>query len=221
MTKSKNKSNKNKSQPNIENLKPLEIEETIEKLPPRASTNLDTFIGNFPGKIVPMQSGGKKLISIEFDLDDEDWNQDWEEDYEAEFKEYMEQLLGSKNIQVNKTNLKKYLTYLKKNLKLPCLVTGLDDLVLDEEDYQDFNQSKKKGNVFLTMPVEDEIYKILGFNNYLNEEFGILVEVERSPQKRTKDKPRLTVPLVQLEAYDPTSEDYELLETYSIWFCGE
>ena len=221
MAKSKNKSNKNKSQPNIENLKPLEIEETIEKLPPRATTNLDNFLANFPGKIVPIEVGGKKVISIEFDLDDQEWNEDLDEDYEAEFQEYMEQLLGTKNIQVNKSNLKKYLTYLKKNLKLPCLVTGLDDLVLDEEDYQEFNQAKKKGDVSLTMPVEDETYKILGFNNYLDEKFGILVEVERSPEKRTKDKPRLTVPLVQLEGYDPTSEDYELLETYSIWFCGE
>ena len=110
MAKSKNKSNKNKSQPNIENLKPLEIEETIEKLPPRATTNLDNFLANFPGKIVPIEVGGKKVISIEFDLDDQEWNEDLDEDYEAEFQEYMEQLLGTKNIQVNKSNLKKYLT---------------------------------------------------------------------------------------------------------------
>jgi hypothetical protein len=220
MAKSKNKSNKSKPKPKIENLKPLEIEETIEKLPPRASTNLDTFLGNFPGKIVPMQVGGKKVISIELDLDDEEWNENWDADYEEEFEEYMRQLLGTQNTLINKTNLKKYLSYLKKSLNLPCLATGLDDMILDEEDYQDFNQSKKKRNVFLTMPVEDEIYKIIGFNNYFDEEFGILVEVEPSPEKRTKDKPILTVPLAQLEAYDPTSEDYELLETYSIWFCG-
>lgn len=221
MAKSKNRSNNNKSQPKIENLKPLEIEETIEKLPQRVGTNLDSFLGNFPGRIVPMRVGGKKVISIEFDLDDEEWNEDWDEDYDAEFEEYMEQILGTKNIQVNQTNLKKYLTYLKKNLKLPCLVTGLDDIVLDEEDYQEFNQSKKKRDIFLTQPVEDETYKILGFNNYLDEKFGILVEVERSPEKRAKDRPRFTVPLAQLEGYDPTSEDYELLENYSIWFCGE
>lgn len=217
MTKSKNKPNKNKSQLDIENLKPLQIEETIEKMLPRSSTKLDTVLTNLGSKILDMKVGKMNMGSLEFDFDFLD-----DEDFDEEFEEYLQEVLGTKNIQVNKTNLKKYFNYLKKNLKIPCLVTGID--VLDEEDYPEVDSSTKKGNVSVSMLAEDDIYNIVEFNNHLHDLYGILVEVESARVtrlRRRKNKQRLTVPLAQLEVLDPDSPNYELLDNYSIWFFSE
>ncbi|NEP47173.1 MAG: hypothetical protein F6K35_51525 [Okeania sp. SIO2H7] len=221
MAKSKNKSNKNKSQSDLENLKPLEIEETIEKMPQRVGRNIDDFLANFPGKILPMQVGGKKVISIEFNLDD-DWDDDeWDEYYREELTEEYRRILGTKNIQVNKTNLKKYFNYLKTNLELPCLVTLIDDAIIDEGDYHEFNKNKRKGDVVLTMPVEGEFYNIVGLNNYVDNKLGVLAEIEPRRWKRHQKQQRLTVPLAQLEVEDPDSPNFDLLDDYLIWLFGE
>ncbi|MDY6806507.1 MAG: hypothetical protein SXA11_22240 [Cyanobacteriota bacterium] len=214
MAKSKNKPNKNKSQPNIDNLKPLLIEETIEKKPPRSGTKLDSVLANLGSNISQMKVGKMNMSSLEFDFEFFD-----DEDFEEEFEEYLRDILGTDNIQVNKTNLKKYFNYLKKNMKMPCLVTGID--VLDEEDSSENDRSKKKGKVSVTMLGEDDIYNIVEFNNNLHDLYGILVEVEPAKAKGGKNKERLTVPLAQLEVFDPDSPNYELLDNYSIWFFSE
>lgn len=214
MAKSKNKPNKNKSQLDIDRLKPLIIEETIEKKPPRSSTKLDSVLANLRDNLSQMKVGKMNMGSLEFDFNFLD-----DEDFDAEFEEYLRELLETENIQVNKTNLKKYFNYLKKNLKMPCLVTGID--VQDEEDSPEVDRSKKKGNVSVTMLGEDDVYNIVEFNNHLHDLYGILVEVEPARVKRGKNKQRLTVPLAQLEVFDPVSPNYELLDNYSIWFFGE
>ncbi len=217
MAKSKNQPNKNKSQLDIERLKPLKIEETIEKKPPRSSTKLDSVLANLGSKILDLKVGKMNMGSLEFDFDFLD-----DEDFDEEFEEYLQEVLGTENIEVNKTNLKKYFNYLKKNLKMPCLVTGID--VLDEEDDPELDSGTKKDNVSVSMLAEDDIYNIVEFNNHLHDLYGILVEVESARVtrlRRTKNKERLTVPLAQLEVLDPDSPNYELLDNYSIWFFSE
>lgn len=223
MAKSKSKlnKNKNKSQPELENLKPLEIEETIEKLPTRTRSLLDDLLDDFPVEVLPQGLGNKIAHLFEFYDEDEDDDDDFDEDEDEELKQDIMGILETNNIEVNKTNLTKYLSFLKKNLKIPCLVVG-EQVYLDE-DYPQLGKGKKQSNVTVTMAVEEQLYKLVGLNDNLDDKYGILAEVEVATKgvRRVKDKQRLTVPLAQLEVENVMSDNFELLMDYSIWFFDE
>lgn len=224
MAKSKSKLNKNqnKSKLELENLKPLEIEETIEKLPTRTRSLLDDLLDDFSVEVLPKNLGDKITQLFEFYDEDEDEDDDFDEDEDdEELKQDIMRILETNNIEVNKTNLKKYLSFLKKNLKFPCLVVG--EQVYTDDDYPQLGKGKKQSNVTVTMAVEEQLYNLVGLNDNLDDKYGILAEVEVKTKgvRRANDKQRLTVPLAQLEVQNVMSDNFELLIDYAIWFFDE
>jgi hypothetical protein len=63
-------------------------------------------------------------------------------------------------------------------------------------------------------PFEDE-YELKAFDARLEVEWDILVDV-----RRTSDGKRFTIPLSELEAVDETSQNYQLLNDYTVWFVN-
>ena len=118
---------------------------------------------------------------------------------------------------VNDDTLAKYLGYLKKNVKLPCRVTGIEDMgYFGWEEYYTFGPGSKKEYERLkkTRASFTDTFELLGFDDELYEE-GILVNV-----KRVSDKKRFIIPLADLEAKDEKSENYQLLDDYVTWFVN-
>ncbi len=132
-----------------------------------------------------------------------------------ELEEKVKQILGSDDIDVSSRNLKKYLQYLKKNLKFPCQVEPIEEF--SWEEYYVFGPGNKKEYEKLaqTRPCYTDIFKLLGLQDEFFEEEGIMADVQR-----LSDKKKFTVPLENLEPTDADSPNYQLLDDYSVWFCN-
>ena len=58
-------------------------------------------------------------------------------------------------------------------------------------------------------------YELEKFDATLDVDWDILVNV-----RRTYDNKRFTIPLSELQAVDETSQDYQLLNDYTVWFVN-
>ena len=58
-------------------------------------------------------------------------------------------------------------------------------------------------------------YKIIAFEDELDEDYGILVNL-----RRISDGKRFTLPLADLKVADKKNPGYNLLDDYSVWFVN-
>ena len=116
--------------------------------------------------------------------------------------------------EANDENMESFRIYLKQNLELPCLVTGIEDFrweefyVIGPGDPNEYEKLKK------TRPSYTDKFEIMNFEDDYDDE-GLLVNVQR-----VSDKKKFTLPLSELEAVDKKSRNAELLDDYSVWFVN-
>jgi len=116
---------------------------------------------------------------------------------------------------VDDENLKQYFQYLSEKIVFPCIVTGIEDFgwekfyVLGPRDRDEYEELKK------TQPSYTDEYSIRNLDKHYDEDNGILVNV-----LRVSDKKEFTLPLGDLEAVDKKSNNYQLLDDYSVWFVN-
>ncbi len=129
------------------------------------------------------------------------------------------EILGIKEgerAKVGDETLEKYREYLKADLELPCLVTGVRDFKW--EGYYIFGPGSKEKYEELrkTQPSYTDRFKILRIHEDRFDDFrGILVRVRRVPDRRQFD-----LPLVDLKAVDNESKNAELLNDHASWFAN-
>jgi len=204
MPKSNQRQNKNQPQPDTKELKPITIDETIvsgktSKL--NGEENLS--------RTVPIQDF-LEHISVSQGIEDDD---QVEEIHWEVFEQKLEGVLGTKNLEVNQSNLKKYLKYMKQNLTIPCLVTGIEEFEWEEHYTIGPGSKKEYQKLKKTKPSYKDKFNLLKLDNKLDAEDGILAVLER-----TKDHLNFTLPLADLGAVVENSVDAELLEDYGMWF---
>ena len=124
-------------------------------------------------------------------------------------------ILGDAQADVTEETLEQYLTYLKQHIELPCQLTGIEDF--DWEEYYVFGPGDKKEYEKLkkTRPSYTDKFELVSFEDAVDEEVGILVNV-----RRLSDKKRFTLPLAELEATNEKSKNYTLLDDYAVWFVN-
>ncbi len=125
-------------------------------------------------------------------------------------------ILGAKNYGVSGATLKKYLKYLKKNVEFPCQLTGIEDFeweefyVLGPGDKMEYEELKE------TQASYRDKFSLLDFVDNLDDwEEGILVAV-----RRESDRKKFVLPLADLKATNKKSQNYQLLDDYSVWFVN-
>lgn len=113
-------------------------------------------------------------------------------DYESDDQDFrIRKILGNIDLIVSHKNLKKYLSFLEKNLILPCDVIG-----------HDYHRGKK--------------FKLLEINyDYADETYGLFGVV-----KNINDKTIGEIPLCDIESKDKKSSSHTLLDDYSVWFVN-
>ncbi|MBK4732027.1 hypothetical protein JJD41_19445 [Oxynema sp. CENA135] len=137
-----------------------------------------------------------------------------------ELESKVSSILKTEDIEVNKKNLKTYLNYIKNKISLPCHLTGIEPFAW-EEDYFDSppHIQKKSPKPKATLPSFENVFLLLGFEENVSLEEGIRVQL-----KRTSDRRKFVLPLVDLEVYgdldNSYKENHELLNTYEIWFVN-
>ena len=204
MPKSNQRQNKKKSQPDARELKPIKIDETI------VSGKTSKMNGGENLSItVPLDDFLQQIDSFQIVEDDDEV----EEIYEEVFEQKLEEVLGTTTFKVNQTNLKKYLKYLKQNLAIPCLVTGVEEFEWEEYYTVGPGSQKEYQKLKKTQPSYTDEFNILKLDNKLDVEHGILAVLER-----TTDNLKFTLPLAKLEGVAEDSVDAKLLQYYGIWF---
>ncbi len=125
-------------------------------------------------------------------------------------------ILGEDDVvEVDATTLGLYLDYLKKNISLPCHLTGIDEFAWEERFVFGHGSRAEYEKLKKTQPSHADTYELLGFNDTVKEDFGIVVYV-----KRLSDKMKFTLPLADLKATDEQSNNYQLLDDFSAWFVN-
>ncbi|MDJ0518632.1 MAG: hypothetical protein QNJ74_21035 [Trichodesmium sp. MO_231.B1] len=204
MPKSNQRQNKNKSQPDIRELRPIEIDETIVSGKTAKVNGGENLTITVPIEDFLQQIGAFQGIEGEDEAEQIHWEV---------FEQKLEEIFGTTNLEVNPTNLKKYLKYLKQNLTIPCLVTGMEEF--EWEEYYTIGPGSKKEYQKLkkTKPSYTDQFNLLKLESKLDVEYGILAVLER-----TTDNLKFTFPLADLETVVEDSINAELLEDYSMWF---
>ena len=138
-------------------------------------------------------------------------------DFDKQEKRIMA-ILGTTKFDVTIATLKKYLKYLKKHVEIPCRLTGIEDFEWerpylfgpgDEMEYEELKE---------TQPSYKDKFSLIDFVDNLDDddwEEGILVVVRRESDRR-----KFVLPLADLKATNKKSQNYQLLDDYSVWFVN-
>lgn len=132
----------------------------------------------------------------------------------------IKQVFGTDEIsRVSGKTLNIYFEYLKERVDCPCMLTGIESLGFfgwearfsfgrrsSEEEYKRLRQ--KEGSF-------RDKYELREFDAVVDEEWDILVNVQRIPYRK-----RFTIPLSQLQAVDKSSPNYQLLNDYTVWYVN-
>ena len=114
-----------------------------------------------------------------------------------------------------------YYQHLKTNLILPCEVTGIEDFSWEEiyvfnpgceEEYKQLKE---------TQPSYTDKYELLGIDKYLQTGWMIIWQNDIAAHlKRISDSKEFVLGLSDLKAIDKKSENYQLLDDFSVWFVN-
>lgn len=205
--------NKKKIQPPGDDLKPIQIDETIVSgLVNKQRNRLDSSDPRMILKSMIEQMESLGLINQNFfdvgDNDDEDDEFDVEE-----FEERVKKILGNNRIKVNPKTLNKYFKYLKENLELPCYLSGSEEFFWEEEYLYGPGKTKEYEELKKTNPSYTDVFILENFQPKFDEMDGIMVDV-----KRASDNRKFTLPLAELEVSDENSPNYSFIEDYLVWF---
>ncbi len=125
------------------------------------------------------------------------------------------EILGNTDNSVNKNTLQKYYKYLKKNFKLPCILTGMEDFDWEEPYVIGGWDEKEYEKLKLTHASYTDKFEFIKFINKINERKGIEIKV-----KRLSDKKKFNLPLWDLEVVDNNSPNFLLVSDYSSWMTN-
>ncbi|HBW56364.1 MAG TPA: hypothetical protein DEF27_00620 [Oscillatoriales bacterium UBA8482] len=208
-----NKSKK-KIQPPGDDLKPIQIDETIVSgLVNKRRNRLDSSDPRMILKTMIEQMESLGLINKDFfDVGDEDEDEDEEFNVE-EFEERVKKILGNNRIKVNPKTLNKYFKFLKENLELPCYLSGSQEFFWEEEYLYGLGKIKEYEELKKTNPSYTDVFILENFQPKFDEMDGIMVDV-----KRASDNRKFTLPLAELEVADENSPNYSFIEDYLVWF---
>ena len=110
----------------------------------------------------------------------------------------------------------KYLHYLKENIELPCIVTGIEDFPWEEKYVFGYGNEKEYEKLKKENPSYKDKFEILDFfedEDYSDEQIFVST-------KRLSDQKEFILELDYLKAVDKKSKDYQLLDDYSVWYVN-
>ena len=124
-------------------------------------------------------------------------------------------ILNTDDVSVNQDNLNKYYNYLKKNLKSPCILTGMEDFDWEEPyliggwSKNEYEKSKK------TKPSYTDKFEFVNLNSEYDDWKGIYMHV-----KRLSDNKQFDIPLWDLKVVDKNDSNFLLISDFSSWMTN-
>jgi hypothetical protein len=108
-----------------------------------------------------------------------------------------------------------YKAYLESKLTFPIKLTGIEDFDWEEfyifgpGDCNEYEELKK------TRPSYHDTFNMIRLDKYYDDDYGLFAKVTRA-----SDKKRFQIPLADLKVIDEKSNNYQILDDYSVWFIN-
>lgn len=124
-------------------------------------------------------------------------------------------ILGEPFAEVGETTLSRYQDYLERQLTKPCHLTGIEDFPWEERYVFGLGSKRKYEKLKKKWPSYTDEFEFLGFDDFGDIYEGLLAKIRRISDEKT-----FVLPLADLKAIDESSENYQLLDDYSVWFVN-
>jgi len=124
-------------------------------------------------------------------------------------------ILKTDDLSVNQDNLNKFYNYLKRNLKTPCILTGMEDFdweepyVLGDWSKNEYERLKK------TKPSYTDRFEFLNLIEEYDDWKGIYAKV-----MRLSDQKSFNIPLWDLKVVDKKNSNFLLISDFSSWMTN-
>lgn len=128
-----------------------------------------------------------------------------------ESKQRIVEVLEDDDLDLSDENLKKYLAFLKKTVKLPCLLV-VDRPFQWEEEYLTGKKKREYEKFKRSRPSLGDEFELTNFEDKFSEEDGLMVKV-----KRVSDGREFVVDLYSMTVKDHQSPSYEPIQDYLNW----
>jgi len=124
-------------------------------------------------------------------------------------------ILKTDDLSVNQDNLNKFYNYLKRNLKTPCILTGMEDFDW-EEPYVFGDWSKNEYERLKKIkPSYTDRFEFLNLIEEYNDWKGIYAKV-----MRLSDQKSFNIPLWDLKVVDKKNSNFLLISDFSSWMTN-
>ncbi len=134
----------------------------------------------------------------------------------------IEQLLGDTldDYPFNKA-ITKFYDHLSQSLKLPCDVKGMEDFRWEERYVFDPSRSQEYERLRKTQPSYQDVYELLSIERGVRSKWMLYAGEDIAAHVRRKsDGKTFCLGLAELEAIDKTSQNYQLIDDYSMYFVN-
>ena len=139
---------------------------------------------------------------------------------DAQDKRIMSILEGNEDLDFDEA-VKVFDEYLRSHLSLPCIVTGIEDFqweeiyVIGPGDKEEYDHLKKN------QPSYKDQYELLGIDCEAKSGWMLFWEEDIGAKvRRISDGKKFVLGLSELRTIDKKSQNYELLDDYSVWFVN-
>ena len=115
----------------------------------------------------------------------------------------------------------KFYNHLLISLQLPCDVTGIEDFRWEERYVFGGDSSKTYRKLRETQPSYQDVFELLAINNGIHSKWMLYNGEDLAACVRRKsDGKEFYLGLAEIEAVNIKSENYKLLDDYSVWFVN-
>ena len=130
-------------------------------------------------------------------------------------------ILGTKKLDVTRATLKRYLKYLKRHVEFPCQLTGIEDFDWEESYVFGPGSQREYDQLRKTQPSFRDRYTLLALCRDAESEWMLFPGEDIAAQvRRLSDGKGFWLGLAELKATDRKSQNYQLLDDYSVWFVN-
>jgi hypothetical protein len=140
------------------------------------------------------------------------------DDYEAHEKR-SRAILGSDDLDMDRA-IEVYCEHLRKNLKLPCEVTGMEDFRWEERYVFGYGDRREYEKLKKTRPSYRDRYELLEIGCDWDSEWLLFTEDIRARCRRIADGREFILGLAELKATDGVLPSWRLIDDYAVWLVN-
>jgi hypothetical protein len=153
------------------------------------------------------------------DDDKEEEEKEEERDWDAAFAR-ADAILGGREVEDLDEALDLMLAHLRKNLQLPCEVTGIEDFQWEEPYILGGWSPAEYRRLKKTQPSYTDRFQLIAVSRDEDSEWMMSDEDIAARVRRISDGREFVLGLAELEALDKHSRNYQLLDDYAVWFAN-